>query len=89
MARTKTRSGACSGSSARPRSRILAELGRTLTFDHGSRTERARSLLHGLSASPQQFLALAHALHERGHNVFVPRLPRHGYRNRLSEALAP
>ncbi len=74
--------------SERDRARDIGELGRSLTFDHGRRTERATLLLHGLSASPQQFVALAHALHERGHNVFVPRLPRHGYRNRLSEALA-
>jgi carboxylesterase len=50
--------------------------------------EHATLLLHGLSASPRQFIAIAQALHERGHNVFVPRLPRHGHRNRLSEALA-
>jgi pimeloyl-ACP methyl ester carboxylesterase len=66
----------------------VGELGRTLVFDHGGRTKRATLLLHGLSASPRQFLAIAQALFERGHNVFVPRLPRHGYRNRLSEALA-
>lgn len=66
----------------------VAEEGRMLLFDHGRRTERATLLLHGLSASPRQFLAVAQALHERGHNVFVPRLPRHGHRNRLSEALA-
>lgn len=66
----------------------VGELGRTLVFDHGHRTDRAIVLLHGLSASPRQFLAIAQALHGRGHNVFVPRLPRHGHRNRLSEALA-
>ena len=72
----------------RDRARDVGELGRTLTFDHGHRTERATLLLHGLSASPRQFLAVAQALHARGHNVFVPRLPRHGHQNRLSEALA-
>lgn len=72
----------------RDRAGDVGELGRTLTFDHGRRTDRATLLLHGLSASPRQFLAVAKALHERGHNVFVPRLPRHGYSNRLSEALA-
>jgi pimeloyl-ACP methyl ester carboxylesterase len=72
----------------RDHARPIGELGRTLVFDHGRRTERATLLLHGLSASPRQFLAMAQALHARGHNVFVPRLPRHGYHNRLSEALA-
>jgi|SRR5579872_596238 len=66
----------------------IGESGRTLLFDHGHRTSRSVLLLHGLSASPRQFLAIAQALHERGHNVFVPRLPKHGHRNRLSEALA-
>lgn len=74
--------------SRRDQASHIGELGRTLVFDHGRRTERATLLLHGLSASPRQFLAIAQALHARGHNVFVPRLPRHGHRNRLSEALA-
>lgn len=66
----------------------VGEIGRTLIFDHGRRTERSTLLLHGLSASPRQFIAVAQALYARGHNVFVPRLPKHGHRNRLSEALA-
>ena len=66
----------------------VGDLGRTLVFDHGRRTERSILLLHGLSASPRQFSAIAEALHARGHNVFVPRLPRHGHTNRLTEALA-
>jgi carboxylesterase len=72
----------------RDRARHISEEGRTLIFDHGQRTANATLLLHGLSASPRQFIAVAQALYERGHNVFVPRLPRHGHRNRLSEALA-
>ncbi len=72
----------------RDRLRDVGEMGRTLSLDHGHRVERATLLLHGLSASPRQFAAVAQALHDRGHNVFVPRLPRHGHRNRLSEALA-
>ncbi|MDQ2864906.1 MAG: alpha/beta fold hydrolase [Candidatus Eremiobacteraeota bacterium] len=45
-------------------------------------------LLHGLSSTPEQFARFAGDLHQRGHNVIVPRLPRHGHRNRLSEALS-
>lgn len=66
----------------------IGELGRTLVFDHGHRTQRSTVLFHGMSASPHQFIDVARALHERGHNVFVPRLPRHGYGDRLSDALA-
>jgi alpha-beta hydrolase superfamily lysophospholipase len=45
-------------------------------------------LLHGLTATPQQFDALAPMLHARGRNVLVPRLPKHGYHNRMTKALA-
>lgn len=72
----------------RDQARHVSEEGRTLLLEHGRRTSHATLLLHGLSASPRQFLSIAQALHERGHNVFVPRLPRHGHQNRLSEALA-
>lgn len=66
----------------------IGELGRTLVFDHGRATRRSTLLFHGLSASPRQFIEVAKSLHARGHNVFVPRLPRHGYVDRMSEALA-
>lgn len=45
-------------------------------------------LLHGLTNSPPQYDALAPLLHARGHAVVVPRLPLHGYRDRLTDALA-
>ncbi|HEX5274765.1 MAG TPA: alpha/beta fold hydrolase [Candidatus Rubrimentiphilum sp.] len=66
----------------------VGELGRSLVFDRGYRTRRATLLLHGLSASPAQMIGIARALHERGHNVFVPRLPQHGHADRMSRALA-
>lgn len=72
----------------RDRDDAISESGRTLVLDHGVRTGEATLLLHGLAASPTQFVDVARALHARGHNVFVPRLPRHGRRDRLSDALA-
>jgi pimeloyl-ACP methyl ester carboxylesterase len=45
-------------------------------------------LLHGLTNSPPQYDALAPLLRARGHAVLVPRLPLHGYRDRLTDALA-
>ena len=44
-------------------------------------------LLHGLTNCPQQFDAFAQLLHARGENVYVPRLPFHGHRDRLTPAL--
>jgi alpha-beta hydrolase superfamily lysophospholipase len=44
-------------------------------------------LFHGLSNCPQQFDEFAQLLHARGENVYVPRLPFHGYKNRLTRAI--
>ena len=45
-------------------------------------------LFHGLTATPRQYDALAPMLFARGSNVLVPRLPGHGHRDRLTDALA-
>ncbi|HEY0394093.1 MAG TPA: alpha/beta fold hydrolase [Candidatus Elarobacter sp.] len=45
-------------------------------------------LLHGLTNSPPQYDRLAPELHARGHAVIVPRMPYHGYADRMSEAIA-
>ncbi|MFY9631191.1 MAG: alpha/beta fold hydrolase [Candidatus Cybelea sp.] len=65
----------------------VAEKGRTLAYVHGARRPRSVVLLHGMSASPAQFERVAADLFDRGHNVVVPRLPRHGHADRLSTAL--
>jgi dienelactone hydrolase len=44
-------------------------------------------LLHGLTASPRQFESFGRILFERGANVFIPRLPRHGLADRLTTVL--
>ncbi len=54
---------------------------------HGARRERAAVLIHGMSASPTQFDRVARDLYDRGYNVLVPRLPRHGHADPLSDAL--
>jgi carboxylesterase len=66
----------------------VGESGRTIVRLHDERTPRAAVLFHGLTASPLQFVRYADALFERGYNVIVPRLPRHGHADRLSTALA-
>ncbi len=66
----------------------ISEAGRTKLLLHGEVRPLAVVLFHGLSASPTQFVRFAHELHAHGHNVVVPRLPRHGHQNRLSRALA-
>ena len=44
-------------------------------------------LFHGLTNCPQQFDEFARLLHERGDNVYVPRLPYHGHRDRRTRAI--
>lgn len=44
-------------------------------------------LLHGLTASPPAWRAVADVLAERGRTVIVPRLPLHGYTDRMTDAL--
>jgi pimeloyl-ACP methyl ester carboxylesterase len=45
-------------------------------------------LLHGLTNSPPQYDRLAPELHARGHAVLVPRMPYHGYGDRMTDAVA-
>lgn len=60
----------------------------TRLFTHGSRTRRVVVLMHGLTNCPQQFDSLGRLLFDRGANVLIPRLPRHGLADRMTGALA-
>lgn len=65
----------------------IAAHGKSQILTSGRRSANAALLLHGMSASPMQFVGLAQQLHRRGFNVLVPRLPRHGYQDRLSDEI--
>jgi pimeloyl-ACP methyl ester carboxylesterase len=65
----------------------VASACRSVLLSHGEPREQAFVLFHGLTSSPPQFSAFAHSLYEQGHNVLVPRLPRHGDRDRLTNTL--
>lgn len=53
---------------------------------HGAKTPRAVLLLHGYTDSVHQYDVLAQELYKQGYNVFIPRLPHHGYLDRMSPA---
>lgn len=57
----------------------------TLTLSHGHPTPRVIVLLHGLTNCPAQFDSLGRLLFAHGANVLIPRLPRHGFADRLTE----
>src|SRR5260370_30125005 len=61
---------------------------RTRLYVHGRRTERSVVLLHGFTNCPQQFDDLGKAFYELGWNVLIPRYPRHGYSDRLTNSVA-
>ena len=61
---------------------------RSRVYDQGETTDRAVVLLHGYTNCPQQFEAIAEAYAEAGYSVVVPRLPGHGYSDRLTRALS-
>lgn len=65
----------------------IAVVCRSRLLDHGAPTDRAIVLLHGVTSCPQQFASLGEELHRRGHNVLIPRLPRHGMANRFSDEM--
>jgi pimeloyl-ACP methyl ester carboxylesterase len=67
---------------------LLGEEMRSTVLHHGRRTEHVTVLLHGLTASPRTWREFARVRHARGENVLIPRLPRHGHADRMSEALA-
>jgi pimeloyl-ACP methyl ester carboxylesterase len=56
----------------------------SIVLEHGQPTRRAIVCLHGITSSPTQFKDLGKLFHARGYNVVIPRMPHHGYRDRLS-----
>lgn len=60
---------------------------RTALLTHGEKRPYVAVLLHGYTNCPQQYVALAPALHERGWNVVMPRMPRNGLSDRLGKGL--
>ena len=67
---------------------LLGDEMHSAVLDHGRRTGCVTVLLHGLTASPRTWREFARVRHARGENVLIPRLPRHGHADRMSEALA-
>jgi len=66
---------------------ILPEA-RTALLDHGKRAPLCVVLFHGITNNPAQYSELAPMIHARGANVFVPRMPFHGEKDRMTNAIA-
>jgi len=66
----------------------IAPIGHTALLEHGNKAPWAVVLFHGYTNHPGQYREFAPLLHALGANVYVPRMPDHGYANRLTNALA-
>lgn len=61
---------------------------RTALLDHGAKAPLAVVLFHGVTNNPAQYAELAPLIHKTGANVFVPRMPEHGDKDRMTTRLA-
>ena len=66
----------------------IARNARTALYVHGARAPWSVVLFHGLTNHPGQFVDFAPQLFVMGVNVIVPRMPFHGYADRMTDALA-
>jgi pimeloyl-ACP methyl ester carboxylesterase len=56
----------------------------SILLEHGHATPKAIVFLHGFTSSPKQFVELGAFFFDRGFNVLLPRMPAHGFRDRLT-----
>ncbi|MGB3702307.1 MAG: alpha/beta fold hydrolase [Anaerolineales bacterium] len=59
----------------------------TRLLAHGKQVENAIVFLHGFTSCPDQFGQLGQEFFEKGYNVYIPRTPRHGIKDRLGNPL--
>lgn len=67
---------------------LINPLGVTAVLDHGRATARAIVLFHGFTNCPYQYRILGKMFFDRGYNVYIPRVLRGGYRDRMTTAMA-
>lgn len=52
---------------------------RSFAKTHGKKTAKAILLIHGISGCTSDMADIANVFYEQGYNVYVPRVPQHGY----------
>ncbi len=57
---------------------------RSRLLTHGKKTGKAIILVHGYTSAPPQFLELGRMFFEKGYNVLIVTLPRHGLAERMT-----
>lgn len=64
---------------------LISPAARSLEFRHAEPVSETFLLLHGVTNNPEQFRLFGEMLYQNGANVFIPRMPFHGHRNRMTE----
>ncbi len=67
---------------------IVREENRTVLLTHDKKTKFSVILIHGYTNCPQQFGELGALFFEKGCNVIIPRMPRHGLPNPYTKSHA-
>lgn len=67
---------------------LIAPNARTALLDRGERRPWAVVLLHGFTNHPGQFAQFGSLLSKTGSNVLIPRMPKHGYTDRMTGSIA-
>jgi len=65
----------------------ISDVCHALVLTHGHPTEHAVLMYHGYTNCPRQYEKLAREFFERGYNVYVPRIPYHGYSDLMTRAI--
>lgn len=60
---------------------------KTKLLSHGKSVDNVIVFLHGFTSCPAQFAELGQEYFEQGYNVYIPRVPRHGIKDRLGNPL--
>jgi pimeloyl-ACP methyl ester carboxylesterase len=69
---------------AREGDRIIPDA-RLRFMTHGERTDQAIVFVHGYTNCPRQFVQLGELFFQRGYNVLIANLPRHGLPDRMND----
>ena len=59
----------------------------SIFLHHGHRTSKAIVFFHGFTSTPRQFRTLGEEFYKQGYNVFIPRIPFHGFTETQSKEL--
>lgn len=61
---------------------------KSILLTHGKKTEKVLIVFHGYTNCPKQFEQFAQLFYNKGYNVFIPRIPHHGLKDRLTNDLS-